>query len=119
MKHRPGGQGIVRAIKNNAIPAKLYKKDETAGSIDRWRPTHATEEEDINIYIILSEAERILEKEEEEDKQWVLFYNIEQKLELGWQVRFPDNGWRFLIRKTTQRPAISPAYYKAWGVMQD
>lgn len=117
MTHRPGGQGLARAIKRKAVPALLHKKIDASGSSDKWRRLHDVETENINIYIILQEAEMELIEEGEEEKQWALLYNTQQKLKLGQAVEFSEKNWLFLIKKSAPRPAINPAYFKAWGVM--
>jgi len=119
MTHSPQGRGIAARIKKNAVPALIRKKVDASGYSDRWRKFHDVEDENVDIYVILKDAEMELAEEGEEEKQWAVLYNVQKKLEMGAVIDFPDKGWSFLIRKSTQRPAINPNYFKAYGVMRD
>ncbi len=125
MTRSPQGLGIAQRINENAVPALLRKKN-VAGTSSSWRRTHApVEVEDIDIYLILKDEEMTFGEVGEENKQWAVLYNTKKKLLTGQAVEFPDQldetgkPWQFVIRKTTQRPAINPNYYKAFGVKQD
>ncbi len=118
MTHNPSGQGQADAIKRNAEPAILHKKDDDSQMTDNWRPSHNVATEAINVYIILDEEQMALEDEGEDSEQGALIYNVEKKLQVGWVVEVPEHGWFFLIKKSTQRPARNPAYFKSRGVMR-
>ena len=118
MTHRPSGQGTADAIKRNAEPALLHKKLDESQTTSNWRPAHTVETENINVYLILQEEKMSLEDEGEDSVQQALLYNIEQKIEVGQAVEFPDEGWLFIIKRSVQRPARNPAYFKSWGVMR-
>lgn len=87
-----------------------------------WRNRNDTQAESINVYIVFKEGEMTFEEEGEKITQWIVIYNIEKLLGYGQLLELPDlqneNGENrcFLIRKTAQRPARSPQYFKAWGV---
>lgn len=119
MPHSPQGKGITVRIKKNAVPALIRQKVDESGYSDNWRKFHDVEDETVDVYIILKDAEMELAEDGEEEKQWAVLYTIDRKLENGELIEFPDKGWKFLIRKSTQRPAINPNYYKAYGVMND
>ena len=118
MARNPSGQGLADAIKRNAEPAILHKKDDDSQTTDNWRPSHDVESEDINVYIILDEEKMTLEDEGEDSELGAVIYNIEQKLQAGWVIEVPEEKWFFMIKRSTQRPARNPAYFKARGVMR-
>ena len=119
MTHSPQGKGIATRIKKNAVPALIRKKVDASGYSDKWRKIHDVEDEKVDVYPILKDEEMQFGEDGEESKQWTVLYTTERKLETGEQIEFPDKNWKFLIRKSTQRPAINPNYFKAYGVMRD
>lgn len=123
MAHSPRGKGQAAAIRRNSSPAILHTKAETG--ISKWRKTFSSAKEDIQAYLILSEEQSELVEDGEEKRQWAVIYTVDKRLNIGEMLEFADKldehgkTWRFLIRKSADRPAINPAYYKAWGIKQD
>ena len=119
MAHTPQGKGIAAIINKNAVPAIVYSKQDDTGQTVNWRVEHDVTTENIDVYLILKDAELTLTEDGEEEKQWAVLYTTQRRLIRGELVEFPDKNWKFLVRESTQRPAINPNYYKARGVKRD
>jgi len=114
--HNPGGQGQADAIKKLAKPAILHSRVSGTQTKKGWRNNNDTQTEDINVYVVFKEGSMTFAESGEKVTQWTVIYNVEKRLEYGQLLELPDLNRKFIIRKTAQRPARTPAYYKAWGV---
>jgi len=114
--HDPSGRGTADGIRRRAKPAILYSRVAGTQTKTGWRNTRDTQSESINVYVVFKEGEMMLEEEGETVKQWAVIYNVQKRLEYGQLLVLPDQDRRYIIRRTAQRPARDPRYYKAWGV---
>ena len=124
--HEPSGRGTAEGIRRRAKPATLYSGVPGTQTKRGWRNTRDTQSETVNVYVIFKEGQMTLEEEGETIKQWAVIYNVEKRLstgqllvlseEFGVLPEYLQNDRRLIIRRTAQRPAANPRYYKAWGV---
>lgn len=114
--HDPSGRGTAEGILRRAKPAILYSRVPDTQTKKGWRNSNVTESWPINVYVIFKEGEMNFVEEGEKVKQWAVIYNVEQRLEIGQKLVLTDQNRSFIIRRTTQRPAKEPRYFKAWGV---
>ena len=114
--NQPSGQGLMNAIKRRAKPAVLFTRvPGSATPAGGWRKDRATVSEPLDVYMILEDEEMVFGPEGEKISQLAVFYNTDRKLPLGSMIRHPDFDKKFVIRKSVQRPATNPKYFKAWG----
>ena len=124
--HEPSGRGTAEAIRRRAKPATLYSGVSGTQTKKGWRNTRDTQSEMVNVYVIFQEGQMTLEEDGETIKQWAVIYTLDKRLSTGQLLVLPEEfgilpeylneNRRLIIRRTAQRPAANPRYYKAWGV---